>query len=106
VLAKEVENNVLIVGQGHHHPLMLHNSLIAGQLDWCTQQPLQTTLHCTAKIRYRQTDQACEVIPLPDGQCQVIFQAPQRAITEGQSVVFYQDDVCLGGGIIESKANC
>ena len=105
VLDKDVVNNVLIVGQGHDHPLMLHNSLIADQLDWCSNRPLIEPMTCKAKTRYRQEDQGCFVKPLENGRCQVIFSQQQRAITEGQSVVFYQDDVCLGGGIIESKAN-
>jgi tRNA-specific 2-thiouridylase len=58
-----------------------------------------------AKTRYRQADQACFVQPLEDGRCKAVFDQPQRAITPGQSVVFYQGEVCLGGGIIESKAN-
>jgi tRNA-specific 2-thiouridylase len=105
VLDKDVENNLLIVGQGHDHPLMLHNSLIAGNMDWCSNHPLTGTLYCKAKTRYRQEDQDCIVTPLANGRYQVVFTQQQRAITEGQSVVFYQSDVCLGGGIIESKAN-
>ena len=105
VLDKDVVNNILIVGQGHNHPLMLHNSLIADQLDWCSNRSLTETLICKAKTRYRQEDQDCVVTPLENGCVEVIFSQPQRAITEGQSVVFYQSDVCLGGGIIKSKAN-
>jgi tRNA-uridine 2-sulfurtransferase len=105
VLDKDLDNNVLIVGQGHDHPLMLHNSLIASQLDWCSNQPLTETLRCMAKNRYRQPDQNCLVTPLDDGRYQVLFDEQQRAITPGQSVVFYSGEVCLGGGIIESKAN-
>lgn len=105
VLDKDLENNVLLVGQGHDHPLMLHNQLEAGQLDWCNNQPLSSPINCAAKTRYRQSDQACLVEPLPNNRCQVTFTEPQRAITPGQSVVFYQGEVCLGGGVIESKAN-
>jgi tRNA-specific 2-thiouridylase len=105
VLDKDLDNNILIVGQGHDHPLMLHNSLIASQLDWCSNKPLTEPLRCMAKTRYRQADQACYVQPLNDGQCKATFDHAQRAITPGQSVVFYQGEVCLGGGIIESKAN-
>ncbi len=105
VLEKDLDNNVLIVGQGHDHPLMLHNTLEAGQLDWCDDRTLSETIHCQAKTRYRQPDQACTVEPLADGRCKVRFDKMQRAITPGQSVVFYADDVCLGGGIIESKYN-
>ena len=56
---------------------------------------------CTAKTRYRQTDQHCTVTLQANGNCQVCFDEPQRAITPGQSVVFYQGDNCLGGGIID-----
>ena len=106
VLEKDLDNNVLIVGQGHDHPLMLHNTLEAGQLDWCGSQPLTQTLRCAAKTRYRQPDQDCVVEPIDDGtRVKVRFDEQQRAITPGQSVVFYQGEVCLGGGIIESKAN-
>lgn len=106
VLEKDLENNVLIVGQGHDHPLMLHNTLEAGQLDWCGSQPLTETIRCAAKARYRQPDQACVVEPTDGGtRVKVRFDQPQRAITPGQSVVFYAGEVCLGGGIIENKYN-
>ena len=106
VLEKDLENNVLIVGQGHDHPLMLHNTLEAGQLDWCGSLPLAAALRCAAKTRYRQPDQACVVEPLAGGlRIKVSFDKPQRAITPGQSVVLYAGEVCLGGGIIESKYN-
>ncbi len=105
VLEKDLIQNVLIVGQGHQHPLMLHNTLEAGQLDWCNQEPLTIELNCKAKTRYRQVEQSCRVKPLANDRCQVIFSEPQRAITPGQSVVFYIDDICLGGGVIETKYN-
>ena len=54
------------------------------------------------KTRYRQQDIPCTVTPLADGQVEVKFDSPQKAVTPGQSAVFYQDEVCLGGGIIES----
>lgn len=105
VLEKDLENNVLIVGQGHDHPLMLHNILEACQLDWCSDKPLTQPLRCAAKTRYRQADQACFLEPLGDDRCRAVFDEPQRAITPGQSVVFYDGDICLGGGIIESRSN-
>lgn len=105
VLDKDLDNNILLVGQGHDHPLMLHNTLEAGQLDWCNNRPLTETISCKAKTRYRQADQACTLEPLDNGRCKVSFETPQRAITPGQSVVFYMDDVCLGGGIIEQRYN-
>lgn len=105
VLDKNLDNNVLIVGQGHDHPLMLHNVLVAGQLDWCSDKPLTTGRRCAAKTRYRQPDQSCRVEPIERDRCKVIFDQPQRAITPGQSVVFYDGEVCLGGGIIETRRN-
>ncbi len=105
VLDKDLDNNVLIVGQGHDHPLMLHNTLEASQLDWCNNRPLTEAIHCKAKTRYRQSDQACYIQPIDNDRCKVSFEESQRAITPGQSVVFYNKDICLGGGVIESKYN-
>ena len=105
VLEKDLENNILIIGQGHDHPLMLHNILEASQLDWCSNRPLTEPIRCTAKTRYRQTDQPCSLEPIGNDRCKAVFDQPQRAITPGQSVVFYDGEICLGGGIIESKYN-
>jgi len=105
VLEKDLDNNILIVGQGHDHPLMLHNTLEASQLDWCNNKPLTEPIVCKAKTRYRQEDQICTLQPLSNDRIKASFDIPQRAITPGQSVVFYVDEVCLGGGIIESKYN-
>jgi tRNA-specific 2-thiouridylase len=105
VLDKDLVNNVLIVGQGHDNPMMLNNTLEASQLDWCNNRLIYAPINCTAKTRYRQPDQACRLEPISDDRCKVIFDFPQRAITPGQSVVFYDSDICLGGGIIQSKNN-
>jgi len=101
VLKKDLERNVLIVGQGHDHPLLFTDTLEAGTLDWCDNLPLGQSLRCTAKTRYRQPDQDCLVEPLENGRCRVVFDQPQRAVTPGQSVVFYRKEECLGGGAIE-----
>ncbi len=105
VLQKDLEKNILIVGQGHNHPLLMHNTLEATQLDWVNNNPLTDTLVCAAKTRYRQNDQVCSVAPLASGRCRVVFEHAQRAITPGQSVVFYAGEVCLGGGVIELAYN-
>jgi tRNA-specific 2-thiouridylase len=62
------------------------------------------TFECTAKVRYRQADQTCRVEVFVDGHCEVEFASPQRAVTPGQYVVFYQGNDCLGGGVIDRTA--
>lgn len=103
VLDKDLVNNQLIVGQGTDHPRLYAPALIAQQLTWINKPPAIDKFSCTAKIRYRQDDQACTVHLNDDGSCKVIFATPQRAITPGQSIVFYVNNICLGGGIIEER---
>lgn len=105
VLAKDLQQNILIVGQGNNHPLLFNNTLEASQLDWVSNNTLTFSRHCSAKIRYRQGDQKCLLEPLSKQRCRVTFKQPQRAIAPGQSVVFYDQDICLGGGIIERAFN-
>lgn len=100
VIDKDIQRNVLIVGQGQDHPKLFSNQLFCEQLHWIADTPPTTPLTCSAKCRYRQQDQACTLKQLDKETYQVTFQSPQRAITPGQSVVFYQKDCCLGGGII------
>ena len=102
VVDKNLDKNQLIAGQGHHHPQLLNKQLVASQLDWVAGKTPADHFEAKAKIRYRQTEQACTVTRLDDEQWIVCFDELQRAIAPGQSVVFYQDDVCLGGGIIDS----
>ncbi len=103
VAEKDLKRNVLIAVQGADHPMLKSNGLIAGQLHWVSREPLTEALKCTVKTRYRQTDIPCTLTPHQDGMLQVTFDEPQVAVTPGQSAVFYLGDVCLGGGIIESK---
>lgn len=100
VLAKDVKRNVLIVGQGHDHPLLFSSELTCSQLHWISGKAPTSAFHCTAKTRYRQPSQRCQISEISGETAKVIFEQPQRAITPGQSVVFYRDNVCLGGGII------
>lgn len=101
VVGKNLEDNILLVAQGHDHPLLFRTQLKADQLNWIVEAPKDIPFVCTAKTRYRQPDQACTITQLDDEQCTVVFDQPQRAITPGQSVVFYQQDECLGGGVIK-----
>lgn len=102
VVDKDVERNVLIVGQGADHPSLYSKGLIAKQLHWVDRQPLNTPVRAAVKTRYRQADIPCTITPVDDDQVEVVFDEPQKAVTPGQSAVFYQEEVCLGGGIIES----
>ncbi len=102
-LQKDLTNNVLIVGQGGNHPLLFTDRLSAEGLNWINGTPTEP-FTCVAKTRYRQPDQACYVIPTASG-CEVELVNPQRAVTPGQSVVFYDHDRCLGGGTIDRTWN-
>ncbi|MBL1433866.1 MAG: tRNA 2-thiouridine(34) synthase MnmA [Gammaproteobacteria bacterium] len=105
VVDKELDNNILLVAQGHNHPRLFHQHLSADTLDWVSGKPPSLPLNCYAKIRYRQSDQACCVRQDDKLGLIVDFDEPQRSVTPGQAIVFYQGDVCLGGGTIVSKWN-
>ncbi len=100
VAAKNLAANTLIVAQGHDHPSLYKKTLIASQVHWINKPPKAFPYALHAKTRYRQTDQACIIHLIDENQYRVEFTEPQRAVTPGQSVVFYEGDVCLGGGII------
>lgn len=100
VVEKKLSENQLVVAQGHNHPALLKNHLDAEQLHW-VNQPSEAQFKCTAKIRYRQQDSECHVTLDENGNVHVEFANPQRAVTPGQSIVFYRDEICLGGGIIQ-----
>ena len=103
VVKKDLQNNVLVVAQGHDHPLLFSQTLEAHQLTWLSEKRQPQQFSCHAKSRYRQSDQLCSVELNPEQtSCQVVFDQPQRALTPGQSVVFYNDDECIGGGVIQS----
>ncbi len=101
---KDVQNNRLIVVQGKDHPLLYSQSLSASDLHWVSGQPPKTPFRCKAKTRYRQPDQDCVITTIEtsaqNSQCMVEFDSPQFAVTPGQSVVFYDGEICLGGGVI------
>lgn len=100
VVDKQVAHNTLVVAQGADHPSLYQQRLKSSGVLWVSGSPPQTPLNCHAKIRYRQPDQGC-VIRGAGQNYEVAFDQPQRAVTPGQSVVFYDGDTCLGGGVIE-----
>lgn len=102
VLGKDVERNVLYVEQGEDHPALYSTQLYAHEVSWVGQEPA-FPLQCTAKIRYRSADVECRVTKEGE-QLLVTFEIPQKAVTTGQSVVFYQGRICLGGALIQAPA--
>ncbi|WP_281351672.1 tRNA 2-thiouridine(34) synthase MnmA [Alkalicoccus luteus] len=101
VVDKDLERNVLIVGQGYHHPLLYSEALKAESVNWISGAAPSESFSCTAKFRYRQEDKPVTVTVNEDGSADVTFAEPERAVTPGQYVVFYDGDVCLGGGTID-----
>lgn len=101
VVEKDLINNVLVVAQGLDNQALLSTRLIAKQLHWVDRKVCQQPFLCTVKTRYRQQDIPCEIRPIDDDTIEVRFTTPQIAVTPGQSAVFYQNEICLGGGIIE-----
>lgn len=98
VASKDLARNVLIVVQGEH-PALFKTTLTTSSLHWINAAPT-LPVKVTAKIRYRQPDQPCIITAVSNDQYLITFAESQRAVTPGQSIVFYQDDICLGGGII------
>jgi tRNA-specific 2-thiouridylase len=99
VVDKDLAANRLVVAQGHDHPRLLSDYLDASQLHWVAGRTPRSDARYLARCRHRQPLQPCRVM-IDDDRMHVVFEAPQRAITPGQSVVLYEDNRCLGGGII------
>ena len=102
VVGKDLDNNRLIVAQGNNHPALFKPALEANDLHWISATAPPVPLRCHARIRYRQSDQACDIVELDDDFIRVSFDSKQRAVTPGQAIVFYDGDVCLGGGTIST----
>jgi len=101
VVGKNIDKNEVIVERGEFHPALYSYSLTANEISWIDDNlKLQYPFKCTAKIRYRQVDQDCTIVNIENGIVHVVFDQPQRAITKRQSIVFYKDQICLGGAMI------
>ncbi|MMZ49254.1 tRNA-specific 2-thiouridylase MnmA [compost metagenome] len=101
VVDKDVKQNILYVAQGGDHERLYSDRLEATDVHWVSDKEMPDTFRCMAKFRYRQPDQGVTVQMKPGNCCEVVFDEPQRAITPGQAVVFYKDEVCLGGATID-----
>ena len=101
VARKDMQNNRLIVVQGHDHPLLLNAQLDTLEMHWISGHQPDTTRAYAAKTRYRQQDAACQIALSEGDAARFTFDVAQWAVTPGQSVVVYDGDICLGGGIIK-----
>lgn len=102
VIGKDVRANIVYVAQGAQNRWLMSQRLRAGDVNWIAGTSPALSLRCTAMTRYRQPQQCCQV-NLLDDYLEVIFDVQQRAVAPGQSVVFYRDDECLGGGAIDAS---
>ena len=101
-IEKDLQRNVLIVAQGKFHEKLYKNTLLCDQVHWISGDAPKMPYHCQAKTRYHQDDKNidCTITIQQSNQIKVDFTTAQRAVTPGQSIVFYQNEICLGGGII------
>ncbi|MFC4776520.1 tRNA 2-thiouridine(34) synthase MnmA [Paenibacillus sp. GCM10023252] len=101
VAEKDLSSNILYVVQGEQHPSLYSTGLTAEGVNWISPDKPAGPLRCTAKFRYRQPDQGVTVTLHDDGSADVVFDKEQKAVTPGQAVVFYDGEICLGGGTID-----
>lgn len=99
VVDKDIKDNILMVAQGQDHPMLYSQGLLCSRIHWLAPIPIFPHT-CQAKTRYRQPDQACLISPPQGEQHCVSFVHPQRAVTPGQYIVFYDQQQCLGGAVI------
>ena len=99
VVDKDLKNNALIIAQGHDHKSLYSKGLFASEDTWIVRRP-QLPFECSCKIRYRQPDVPC-IIHEHENGLYVEFKDLVSSVAPGQSVVFYDGDICLGGAVID-----
>jgi tRNA-specific 2-thiouridylase len=104
VAKKDAKNNTLLCVQGSEHPYLYAQTLFAAESSWVQSTPC-FPFHCTAKARYRQKAQPC-IVSQTNDILKVDFTSPQKALTPGQSIVFYDDHLVLGGAVIQKIQTC
>lgn len=102
VVGKNSAKNILYVEQGFAHPILYATSTTAIKVNWLNNMEQKTEFNCTVKTRYRQKDTEATVKTITKNKLEVVFKEPIRAVTPGQSIVFYKGSVCLGGATIET----
>ena len=105
VVEKRLDNNRLVVAQGVDNPRLFHSRCRVADLHWIAPIDLSLPFDCSAKVRYRQQDSACRILSIDGAGAEIEFAEAQRAVTPGQALVLYRDEVCLGGGTIEAAYN-
>lgn len=102
VIGKDLEHNILKVGQGINHPDLFSDMAIIEDVNWIRSIRFKGIFECTAKFRYRQKDTIVFLEWIDDTHLSVKMKKPVRAVTPGQQAVFYLGEICLGGGVINS----
>jgi tRNA-specific 2-thiouridylase len=103
VAGKDAARNALVAVQGHDHPLLYRTEVDVVDMHWIAGAAPTLATRFGAKTRYRMADAACEIGPPHDGRSRAVFTAPQWAPTPGQYLVLYDGEICLGGGVIDSR---
>ena len=104
VVKKDIKKDIVFVAQGRNHPALFSKKIIVNNINWISQKPTHFPKQLYAKVRYRDNDKACSVFCLNQNSYLVKFKAKQKAITPGQSIVFYdKNNICVGGGIISKR---
>ena len=101
VVAKDIEKNILYVCQGEDNEYLKSDRAIIKDVNWTYKEKPAGDLHVGCKFRYRQKDQGVILRFIDDTTVELIYDEPYKAVTPGQAAVFYLNDICLGGGIIE-----
>ncbi len=103
VIGKDIKRNVLIAGQGRNNPNLFANRIIVEDVNWISKTKFKDELECLAKFRYRQKDNTVIIKWIDKDVLEVIANHPIRAVTPGQAAVFYDGEICLGGGKIKAS---
>lgn len=101
VVEKDVTNNILYVANDNENKWLMNSNCTVKSLNWINNSTLKNPLKCNAKFRYRQSDVAVIINFINNDEIKVEFSEKIRAITPGQTAVFYDGDICLGGGVID-----